>query len=896
MKTLPFCLLVAGLASGCFEAQWEKEVSENSSEAKVSAADLCKAFGMDKSSANQSYKGKVIEVYGQVQETWAEGERTMVVLSGGDLEVRCLVSSQSEPDLADLKLGRPTLVKGKCRGLVKGDVALGGCVIQDPLRGLKAKARSGDMSAQFNLAGSLSTATEGVRDVRRSFQMYCKAAEKGHEEAKATVMEAMAGAWGPETNSPVIWQWLREEAEGGNAEACYLLGLLYNIDADFGIDPKASVPWFKKASDGGHQEAMFTMAMFNYNGELVPTNKAESARLLSLVDSKALPMASEVLGRMMIVGDGVIKDISKGLSLLETAAGFGRAQSAAMIGRIYLAGEVISKDTRKAQEWLIKAGELGDARSMAKAGLMVRQANDENSMARGQGMIFAALSNNIDAAYSEIVSHVTEEVVSRLEERNPGLKTNDSLRLRRLNGTLVQGTVQEVRSNGVAMATGSGLVSVGFIEMDVTSRTRCDPLFRELLARSIITEKVLGLMAGFEPSKKKASAQDVAGTLKLLKSMASDGLAEAQAWLGLALLEDRKTEEGLGWLKKSAEGGSLEGQYALGQAYVKGLGLPGDKQEAFRLFSLAADQGHTEAMLEAGRMLMAGDGCERNAADGLDLIRHSADALESQAILFMGRYCFGDQRGMRDAAQAFAWFRLGAMLGSPESQYWLGRMYYEGKGVSTDYNRAIQWLTESASQGYRPAAGLLASDAYQKEELAKAKAAYQQELERHAKALERIRTNPKYDVLSAGRLPSFFGGSREKAAYMRYTDNYMKKRFGNNIAACVDEAYRYVDSGGARRSSGSGKVLVVRGDTSNKNWLEGVQGYMMGYNEMPSGAEVRNIDGLSPSYGGSSDGYIPFNPFGSGGGQWLGVSGGMGSMMDASMRAFMNRWNASGGQ
>ena len=118
----------------------------------------------------------------------------------------------------------------------------------------------------------------------------------------------------------------------------------------------------------------------------------------------------------------------------------------------------------------------------------------------------------------------------------------------------------------------------------------------------------------------------------------------------------------------------------------------------------------------------------------------------------------------------------------------------------------------------------------------------------------------------------------------------MKKRFGNNIAACVDEAYRYVDSGGDRRSSGSGKVMVVRGDTSNKNWLEGVQGYMMGYNEMPSGAETRNIDGFSSSYGG----YV-----GSGGGRWNigGISGGgMGSMMDASMRAFMNRWNANGGQ
>ena len=171
------------------------------------------------------------------------------------------------------------------------------------------------------------------------------------------------------------------------------------------------------------------------------------------------------------------------------------------------------------------------------------------------------------------------------------------------------------------------------------------------------------------------------------------------------------------------------------------------------------------------------------------------------AVFLMGQRCIVGKVEACDPAQAFAWFRLGGMLGMPEAQYWLGRMYYEGKAIPKNYDRAIQWLMESASQGYRPAVALLNSDAAQKQEMAKAKAAYQQELERHASELERIRTNPKYDTVIFAKVPSFFRAS-EKEAYQRFADNYFKGRFGRNISKCVEEAWHYVDSGGARNYPG----------------------------------------------------------------------------------------------
>ena len=761
-------LICSTLLSGCFEDRWDKEVSSNPSAAKVSASGLCKAYGLDRAKADKDYKGKVIEVYGPVQETWAEGKRTMVVLSEGkEAEVHCLVSPASDSNLADLKVGRPTMIKGKCRGMVRGDLTLGGCLIEDPLWTLKTKARANDPQAQFDLATALSKTNEAVHDVRRAFGLFCKAAEAHHEKAVDTVTLTLMGAWGPETNTPVIWQWLREEAEGGNVEACYLLGMLHIFDKDFGIDVRASIPWLEKASAGGHQEAMFAMAEFNYAGKFVPTNLVESARLLSLIDPKVMPRAAESLGLMTLFGEGVPKDVPKGLNLLETAVLNGRAESATILGRVHLFGELVPQDNREATYWFQKGGEMGDPHGLVLAGLVMGGSKAPAEQERGRELILAALSNDTKAAYAEIFPYVAEAVARSLEAKNPPLATNDIVRLRRTNGTGIQGTLKAIDEKGLTLAVGTNLVEVPFPEIDVAGRTRCDPDFRRLLSRSIVLEKIFGLASGFrspEPDKQATGDAD-----KAMEDLAKDGDPEAQAWLGAALMgSSGKEREGVEWLRKSADAGCPDGQYALGLACEQGKGLPQDKTEALRLYRLAAEQGYARAMLEAGRMLATGDGCDKDEAEGFGLVEGAAEEMEPMAVLLMGRRSYSAKAGTRDLARAFGWFRLGAMLGTPESQYWLGRMYYEGKGLPQDYDRAVQWLMEAASQGYRPAVDLLDSDAARKQEMAKAKEAYRQELERHDQELERIRTNPKYDlVLAKARIPSAMA-ARDGQAYTRY--------------------------------------------------------------------------------------------------------------------------------
>lgn len=800
------CLLAGSLIpvffTGCSGSRKEAEVASSSvvattpSVAMLPAKTLTDAFALNENSANQTYKGNVITVYGPVQEKHDEGDNALVVLTGGiNQEVFCTVSPRLSGDADDLEVGRTAIIKGKCLGIVQGNLSLDKCVIEDRLRELKAKAKSGDSTAQFDLAKALETPAKEIRDIRRAFHLYCQAAEAGHEDAKWTVTRALANAWSPETNAPVIWQWLKEEAETGNAEACYLMGILFNVDEDFGIDPKAGVPWFKKASDGGHQEATYTMAVLNYEGELVPTNKAESARLLSRVDHKRQPRAAESLGLMRLLGDGIEADVPNGLSLLETAVANGRAQSASTLGRIYLYGVAVPKDREKAREWFLKAAEMGDAYGQVKAGLLLG-GKDAARFERSRNLVFAALSNDQQVAYTEIVSFMTDEVTGMLEADNPPVAPQDSMWFRKINGTLSGGKFISLNDGILNLMSDTNRIAVLLADLDVAGRTRYDPEFRSLLARSIITENVYAMTAEFKPPKPKPSTND---WTEALRTLADDGEPDAMAWLGNSLLEDPKTrEEGIGWLKKSAEAGSAYGQNAMGMVCLSGIGQSVDKETAFRMFKLASDQGYSESTFTAGRMLMAGAGCEKDSNGGLGLIRQAANEGEIPAILFLGRYFYGDRRGSRDAAQAFAWFRWGAVMGSPEAQYWLGRMYYEGRGLPKDYNRAIQWLSSSSSQGYQPASHYLESDSSNRQEMARAKAAYQQELERHADQVERIRQNPKYDLVNylSGAPRRFSKSSTEREAYSQFHKNLSQ---GYSLRAAASKAWE--DVGVAPRAS-----------------------------------------------------------------------------------------------
>ena len=114
-------------------------------------------------------------------------------------------------------------------------------------------------------------------------------------------------------------------------------------------------------------------------------------------------------------------------------------------------------------------------------------------------------------------------------------------------------------------------------------------------------------------------------------------------------------------LMERAQQGDRLAQYALGERYDRGLGVPRDTEEAIRWYRAAAEQRHATAQFSLGTMYAEGEGVQQ------------------------------------DAEEAIRWYRAAAEQGHGHAQNNLADMYSGGKGVSQDYVLAYLWFTLAAS-------------------------------------------------------------------------------------------------------------------------------------------------------------------------------------------------------
>ena len=126
-----------------------------------------------------------------------------------------------------------------------------------------------------------------------------------------------------------IW---RHEADGGDAEAAGMIGLMYDLGQGVTGDPAEAVQWYRKAADGGHVPSMFNLAVMLDTGLGVAQDRREAAHWYALAAERGHGRAAYNLGVMYDEGDGVPPDAAKALDYFRMAAKAGVRTAASKLG------------------------------------------------------------------------------------------------------------------------------------------------------------------------------------------------------------------------------------------------------------------------------------------------------------------------------------------------------------------------------------------------------------------------------------------------------------------------------------------------------------------------------------------------------------------------------------
>ena len=150
--------------------------------------------------------------------------------------------------------------------------------------------------------------------------------------------------------------------------------------------------------------------------------------------------------------------------------------------------------------------------------------------------------------------------------------------------------------------------------------------------------------------------------------------------------------------RKLADEGMPLAQFALGQLYAEGAGVPQDFDEATKWYELAGRSGLAQAQYTLGVAHYTGIGAPRNYLQAARWYEKAARQGDARSQNNLG-YLYESGKGVRqNHATAVEWYRLAAESGNVNAQVNLGNAYRVGRGVEPDRELAIAWLRKAVDK------------------------------------------------------------------------------------------------------------------------------------------------------------------------------------------------------
>ena len=161
----------------------------------------------------------------------------------------------------------------------------------------------------------------------------------------------------------------RKDAEQGDANAQFNLGVCYENGQGVEEDVNEAVRWYRKAAAQGVAEAQLNLGVCYANGLGVAEDATEAVKWFRKAAEQGSAAAQCNLGVCHANGLGVVKDVMDSVKWYRKAAEQGYATAQCNLGVCYENGQGVEADVNEAVKWYRKAAEQGDAAAQCNLGM-----------------------------------------------------------------------------------------------------------------------------------------------------------------------------------------------------------------------------------------------------------------------------------------------------------------------------------------------------------------------------------------------------------------------------------------------------------------------------------------------------------------------------------------------
>ncbi|MBR2374230.1 MAG: sel1 repeat family protein, partial [Lentisphaeria bacterium] len=383
-------------------------------------------------------------------------------------------------------------------------------------------------------------------------------------------------------------------------------------------------------------------------------------------------------GYFMLRGVGGVKDVLKGVDLLESAAVQGISDAMLLLSRVYLEGYsvkgrmVINEDHPLALRYLRRAAAGGNKNAamligdwFLKGGVIVSdpvQAREWFVNAAGHVFSEAAVAevDYLSAAAGEAKDAAWAKLVAMAGSGNAR----------------------------AAVFVGRELIKKGSIEA-------------ALLRADIGVKK--NYPPAFTLKADIAKIQNDRNWFSMMQKAADMGDPDAMAAAGFVMataMRGRDSSRGLEILERAARSGVIDGKVKMGRIYLQGRLVPKDEMKAYEYFKYGSERGNVEAKYYLALCLRNGWGCRADLKEAAALALAAADAGDSYAQLLYGTFLRDGIGVPANTVSAMNYFERSAKQGNKHAKSMLSDLISKARDISADSAKtSVGIVQQSAVDG-----------------------------------------------------------------------------------------------------------------------------------------------------------------------------------------------------